>query len=90
MIIYTDQKTGLFGGIEMTPAHVYAATTDFSVILDDIASGKLPCNTGKPFPVVWKTESDDNTPQFNTSSIPNSNNYRNNNPYFDNPWVNNL
>lgn len=59
MIIYTDSNVSLFG-TQMTPAHTHAAVTDFANILDDLACGNIPCNTGRPFPVNWKTENNDN------------------------------
>lgn len=65
MIIYTDSDAMVFGDgggcSEITPAHHYLLTTDFSIILDELANGNIPCGTGKPFPVNWKNDSaDDN------------------------------
>lgn len=63
MIIYTDSEINpedMFGVKEVTPAHLYSQTKDFSVILDDIANDKIPCGTGKPFDVVWKNDQNNN------------------------------
>ncbi len=40
----------------MTPAHNYSATTDFSVILEDMEKGHFPTGTGQPFPVNFDVD----------------------------------
>lgn len=84
MIIYTDSNVGLFG-TQMTPAHTHAATTDFANILDDLARGNIPCNTGKPFPVNWKTENnnvdENDLPWFTRTNYQQMPSYG-----FVNPW----
>lgn len=77
MIIYTD-STSEFIGTSLTPAHTYAAMTDFSNILDDLARGNIPCGTGEPFPVNWDNKSNDN-------QVPWFEGHPNTNP---NPWSN--
>ena len=51
MIVFTTGQRR-----EMTPAHAYAATNDFALILDEITKGNLPVGTGKPFPVNFDDE----------------------------------
>lgn len=67
MIIYTDLKNPeeLYGSKNVTPAHVYAAVNDFSVILEELAKGNIPSGTGQPFDVNWNTEENEN---FNNGS----------------------
>lgn len=60
MIIYTDSIGTNISGVEMTPAHVYGVTRDFSTILDEIANGNLPTNTQQPFPVNWSNDDSGN------------------------------
>lgn len=66
MIIYTDSNVAMFGneGTQLTPAHTYATTSNFANILDDLAKGNIPCGTGQPFPVNWKTETNNNNPPW--------------------------
>jgi hypothetical protein len=73
MIIYTDNST-MFGAA-LTPAHTYAATSDFSNILHDIERGLIPTNTQQPFPVVWENEGkpdpyDDTPPWISNTNYP--------------------
>ena len=85
-IIYTDQlASGNGGPINTTPAAIYAGVRDFATILDNIASGEIPSNTGQPFPVNWNDKGKD-LPWFeggpsNTNPW-NSNMYKN-----DNYWM---
>lgn len=61
-IIYTDNVVGENGlPLNTTPAATYA-TTELATILDRIADGSIPCNTGQPYPVNWKTSPEQNTP----------------------------
>lgn len=53
MNIYTSGKQ-----IIMTPAHNYAATTDFATILNDMKRGEFPVGTGKPFPVNFDVQTE--------------------------------
>lgn len=50
---YDSSQAELFSddGEEMTPYHRMIMVNDFSKILDEIASGNIPTNTGQPFPV---------------------------------------
>ena len=78
-IIYTDQLSNANGQpINNTPAAIYAGVRDFASILDNIASGEIPCATGQPFPVNWKANADNELPWFEggpTSFNPWNNNY---------------
>lgn len=62
MILYTDKgimPTNPNGtAVEMTPAHTYAMTNDFSKILDGLARGEIPCGSGRPFNVNWANDND--------------------------------
>lgn len=88
MIIYTDSNTGVFG-TQITPAHTHAATTDFSNILDDLANGNIPCGTGQPFPVNWKTDGDNIDPDANRPPWVERTVYQQQQPPgFFNPWAN--
>lgn len=49
---------------EMTPMHVYAATQDFSIVLNDIRDGNLPVGTGQPFPVNFQDEEENPPSSF--------------------------
>lgn len=56
-IIYTDSLVSEKGTLLNTsPAATYA-TTDLSTILDNIASGEIPCGTGVPLDVNWNEDS---------------------------------
>lgn len=70
MIIYTNAEVGMFEG-EMTPAQKYVSVTDFAQILNEIANGNIPTNSGVPFTCVWKETEDEsswlqmNNPNYN-------------------------
>ena len=65
MTIYTQSSDEMMFGEPATPAHYYTGTSDFSVILEDMARGIIPVNTGSPFPVVWKSDQkDQNSPPW--------------------------
>lgn len=49
MIIYDEKKT-------YRPSDVYLTQPDFVVILNDIAEGKLPTGSQRPFPLFVKKE----------------------------------
>lgn len=44
---------------DLTPAHTYSYEGDFNVLLDAIANGKIPCGSGRPFPVEFADPNDD-------------------------------
>ena len=55
-IIYTDTACGSDGiPLNTSPAATYA-TTDLSTILDLIEKGEIPCGTGVPIDVNWKSD----------------------------------
>lgn len=87
MIIYTDSEVNpeeLFGTRNVTPAHLHLLTKDFSTILDDLASGKIPTGTGQPFDVNWDDEKETENPPWIKNTI-----YQNNpSDGFFNPWQN--
>ena len=82
MILYTNGNAVSLsgeGGIEMTPAHTYAMTTDFSKILDGLANGDIPCGSGIPFNVNWNETRGQKLPPWYDSRYPNGG--------FINPWT---
>lgn len=55
MNIYTSGANP-FNTPNVTPAHVYAGTSDFADILADMEKGNLPVGTRQPFPVNFENE----------------------------------
>jgi hypothetical protein len=49
----------------LTPFQVYAGTSDFASILNDMKNGKFPTGTGQPFPVNFASE---DSPEANPMS----------------------
>lgn len=49
MLIYQEKRT-------FRPSEIYMATPDFAVILDDIAQGKLPTGSQRPFELLSERE----------------------------------
>ena len=70
MIIETQNSDEMVFGEQPTPAHYYTGTSNLSDILDDMARGNIPINTGQPFPVIWKGDIDPNSPPFQTDDRP--------------------
>ena len=68
------QVSGVTSKDPLTPFQVYAGTSDFATILNDIRDGKLPVNSGQPFPVNFASE---DSPDANPMS-PWSQNYTEN------------
>ena len=64
MIIETQSTDEMVFGEQPTPAHYYTGTANLADILDDMARGNIPVNTGQPFPVIWKGDMDPNTPPW--------------------------
>ena len=58
----------------LTPFQVYAGTSDFATILNDMKEGKFPVGTNDPFPVNFASE---DSPEANPMS-PWSQNYTEN------------
>ena len=80
MMIFADGSSSINNN--MTPYQRYAGNNDFNCILEDIYSGKLPCNTGEPFSVLINP--DDTTPPWianSTAYIPPTNKL--NIPWYD-------
>ena len=81
MILYAD--TGIMStdangnNTEMTPAHTYIMTTDFSKILDGLVNGEIPCGSGRPFDVNWTSDKSNRVPWYDD---------RNTEPFI-NPWA---
>ena len=56
MMVVSD---GLTTNKDLTPAHTYAYEGDFNVLLEAIANGKIPCGSGRVFPVEFADPNDD-------------------------------
>lgn len=63
-IIYTDSLVGADGGLLNTsPAATYKIV-DLSTILDRINDGVIKCGTGKPYPVNWEDNDENEIPWY--------------------------
>lgn len=56
----SSEQMEKFGCTEMSPALNYVAVDSMEDILNEIARGVIPTNTGEPFPVVWKNDNNYN------------------------------
>lgn len=81
MILYADKEIMPMdaNGVttEMTPAHTYAMTNDFSKILDGLVNGEIPCGSGRPFDVNWNSDNSNQLPWYDGRST----------EPFINPWT---
>ena len=81
MILYADKGNMSMDAngapTEMTPAHTYIMTTDFSKILDGLVNGDIPCGSGRPFDVNWNNDNSNHVPWYDG---------RNTEPFI-NPWA---